>query len=173
MTKHGDRRWNGTYVPIDINPFITHPAHERLYHTTGVYALYSWRTAVWVVLRHTRIVKELWDGSYGFASLSERARISNHLFMSQERQHILLTVYHYICIILLFHSPCVALRKKDDCSRSTQSIAFMSNAARNRQDKSLRHVAMVAKLLDDNKPKKSLKSLFALFQTSPILFNFI
>ena len=32
---------------------------------------------------------------------------------------------------------------------------------------------MVAKVLDDNKPKKSLKSLFALFQTSPILFNFI
>ena len=43
----------------------------------------------------------------------------------------------------------------------------------NRKEKSLRHVAMVAKFLDDNKPKKSLKSLFALFQTSPILFNFI
>ena len=42
-----------------------------------------------------------------------------------------------------------------------------------RKEKSLRHVAMVAKVLDDNKPKKSLKSLFALFQTSPILFNFI
>ena len=27
-----------TYVPVNINPFITHPAHERLYHTTGVYA---------------------------------------------------------------------------------------------------------------------------------------
>ena len=44
---------------------------------------------------------------------------------------------------------------------------------RNREEKSLRHVAMVAKFLDDNKPIKSLKSLFALFQTSPILFNFI
>ena len=42
-----------------------------------------------------------------------------------------------------------------------------------RKEKSLRHVAMVGKVLDDNKPKKSLKSLFALFQTSPILFNFI
>ena len=42
-----------------------------------------------------------------------------------------------------------------------------------REEKSLRHVAMVAKCLDDNKPIKSLKSLFALFQTSPILFNFI
>ena len=32
---------------------------------------------------------------------------------------------------------------------------------------------MVAKFLDDNKPVKSLKNLFALFQTSPILFSFI
>ena len=31
-----------------------------------------------------------------------------------------------------------------------------------REKKSLRHIAMVAKNLDDNKPKKSLKSLFAL-----------
>ena len=37
----------------------------------------------------------------------------------------------------------------------------------------LRHVAMVAKFLDDNKPKIHLKSKFALFQTSLILFNFI
>ena len=43
----------------------------------------------------------------------------------------------------------------------------------NREKKPLRHVAVVAKFLDDNKPTKSLKSLFALFQTSPILFNFI
>ena len=43
----------------------------------------------------------------------------------------------------------------------------------NREEKSLFHVVMVAKFLDDNKPIKSLKSLFALFQTSLILFNFI
>ena len=42
-----------------------------------------------------------------------------------------------------------------------------------RQEKSLRHVAMVAKVLDDNKPKIYLKSKFALFQTSAILFSFI
>ena len=41
------------------------------------------------------------------------------------------------------------------------------------EEKSFCHVAMVAKFLDDNKLIKSLKSLFALFQTSPILFNFI
>ena len=38
---------------------------------------------------------------------------------------------------------------------------------------SLRHAAMVAKFLDDNKPKHHLKSGLALFQTSSILFNFI
>ena len=43
----------------------------------------------------------------------------------------------------------------------------------NRQEKSLRHVAMVAKVLDDNKPEIHLKSKFALFQTSSVLFNFI
>ena len=43
----------------------------------------------------------------------------------------------------------------------------------NIQEKLLRHVAMVAQFLDDNKPKIHLKSKFALFQTSSILFNFI
>ena len=38
--------------------------------------------------------------------------------------------------------------------------------------KSSRYVAIVAKFLDDNKPIKSLKSPFALFQTLPILFSF-
>ena len=37
-----------------------------------------------------------------------------------------------------------------------------------REEKSLRHVAMVAKFLDDKKPEQS-----GLFQTSSILFNFI
>ena len=91
VTWHGDRGWNSwTYVPVDINPFITHPANERLYHTTGVYAPYSLRTAVWVLLRPTTVktVKELWDRAYGFSSLSEKTRKSNHLQMSQQRQHI-------------------------------------------------------------------------------------
>ena len=39
-----------------------------------------------------------------------------------------------------------------------------------REEKSLRQVVMVAKFLDDNKPKRHLKSGFPLFQTSSILF---
>ena len=42
-----------------------------------------------------------------------------------------------------------------------------------REEKSLHHVVMVAKFLDDNKPKIHLKSKFAPFQTSSLLFNFI
>ena len=40
-------------------------------------------------------------------------------------------------------------------------------------EKSLRHVAMVAKFLDVKKPKISLKNEFALFQTSSKLFSVI
>ena len=43
-----------------------------------------------------------------------------------------------------------------------------------REEKSLRHIAMVETVLDDNKTETSLiKSKFALFQTSSILFSFI
>ena len=43
----------------------------------------------------------------------------------------------------------------------------------NREEKSLRQVVLGAKFLNDNKPKRNLKSGFALSQTSSILFNFI
>ena len=33
---------------IEINPFNTNPAHERLYYTIGAYAPYSLPTSVWV-----------------------------------------------------------------------------------------------------------------------------
>ena len=74
LTQHGDRGWNRTNIPIiiDINPFITYPAHEKLYHTTGVYAphfLYPTRN---------RTAKGLWDEAYGFSSLSAEIGLSNH-----------------------------------------------------------------------------------------------
>lgn len=46
----------------------------------------------------------------------------------------------------------------------------------NRKEKSLRHVALVAKFLDNNNPKPHLKSVFGLFQSYrsyPISFNLI
>ena len=48
---------------------------------------------------------------------------------------------------------------------------FLANAME--RGSRLRHVAMVAKFLDVDKSKRHLKSGFALFQTTSILFNFI
>ena len=28
VTQHGDRDWNRTYVPINMNPFISHPDYD-------------------------------------------------------------------------------------------------------------------------------------------------
>ena len=35
VNQHRDKRWNRSCVPIDINSFITHPAHERLTTAPG------------------------------------------------------------------------------------------------------------------------------------------
>ena len=52
---------------------------------------------------------------------------------------------------------------RKDLLKPQRNLIYLS------EEKSLRHVAMVAKILDDNKQNKPLKSLFALFQTSAIL----
>ena len=69
----------------------TIPQTVEVGHTTGVYVPYSFRIVVWVLLRPTRTdpVKVLWDGTYGFSSLSEKTRKYNHLQMSLQRQHFL------------------------------------------------------------------------------------
>ena len=38
VTQHGVRGWNRAYVPIDINPFIIHPAHHKVvpHHPRGL-----------------------------------------------------------------------------------------------------------------------------------------
>ena len=38
VTQHGDRGWNSAYVPIDINPFIIHPADHKVvpHHPRGL-----------------------------------------------------------------------------------------------------------------------------------------
>ena len=61
---------------------------------------YSLWTAVWGLLRLTRIKTEkvLWDRAYGFSSLSEKTRKSNHLQMSQQRQHILLRCFKTLSV---------------------------------------------------------------------------
>ena len=51
-------------------------------HNTGIYTPYSFPTVVWVLLRPTRtryLVLVLWDGTYGFSSLSKKTSKSNRL----------------------------------------------------------------------------------------------
>ena len=50
---------------------------------------------------------------------------------------------------------------------------FENSKLSDREENSLRYLAIVAKFLDDSKPKTALESKFALFQTSSILFNLI
>ena len=128
----GDETANSSQL-ISTPSLPRHPAHERLYHTTWVYALYSLRTAVWVLLRPTRIrtEKELRDGSYGFSSLSEKTIESLTICWCHKKGRTFSSQF-----IINLHNSTFSLstcgsQERNDRSRSTQSIAFMSNAARN------------------------------------------
>ena len=61
------------------------PQPVKFGHTTGVYDPYSFTS------HKNKSVKMLWDGTYGFSSLSEKTRKSNHLQMSLQRQYFLLS----------------------------------------------------------------------------------
>ena len=102
MTLHGDRGWNRTNVAIDINPFITHPAHERLHHTTGVHTPYSLQTAVCVLLYPTRIktVKELWDEPTVFCHYLRRLECLPVTICrcDNQRQNILLSYFKTLSV---------------------------------------------------------------------------
>ena len=78
---------NGTQVPCD-NPTTCKgwPLHRGLqpllFSNSGVGSFTSHKD---------KSMKVLWDGTYGFSSLSEKTRKSNHLQMSLQRQHFLLS----------------------------------------------------------------------------------
>ena len=57
-------------------------------------------------------------------------------------------------------------RQTQESQVTWSSLPF---AGKNSVKNSLRHVAMVAKFWDDNKPIKSLKKLFALFPTTDLI----
>ena len=61
--------------------------------TTGVYdpLLFSNGDVGSFTSHKNKLVKAMWDGTYGFSSLSEKTRKSNHLQMSLQRQHFLLS----------------------------------------------------------------------------------
>ena len=79
---------NGTQVPCEV-PSLPNPTTRKGWpHHRGLRPLLFSNSDVGTFTRHKN-KSVLWDGTYGFSSLSEKARKSNHLQMSLQRQHFL------------------------------------------------------------------------------------
>ena len=75
---------NGTQVPCEVPSLPPGSTTPTLFQW--------WSGDVGSFTSHkNKLVKVLWDGTYGFLSLSEKTRKSNHLQMSSQRQHFLLS----------------------------------------------------------------------------------
>ena len=83
---------NGTQVPCEV-PSLPNPTTRKGWpHHRGLRPLLFSDSDVGSFTSHkNKSVKVLWDGTYGFSSLSEKTRTSNHLQMSLQRQHLLLS----------------------------------------------------------------------------------
>ena len=78
-------------IPCKV-PCLPNPAtREGWPHHQGQPPLLFSNSNVGSFMSHkNRSVKVLWDGTYGFSSLSEKTRTSDHLKLSLQRQHFLL-----------------------------------------------------------------------------------
>ena len=76
-------------------PSLPNPTtHKGWPHHRGPQPFLFWNSDVGSFLSHkSTSVKVLWDGTYGFLSLSEKTRKSNHLQMSLQRQQFLLSYF--------------------------------------------------------------------------------
>ena len=83
---------NGTQVPCEV-PSLPNPTTRKGWpHHRGLRPLLFSNSDVGSFTSHkNKSVKVLWDGTYGFLSLSEKTRKSKHLQMSLQRQHFLLS----------------------------------------------------------------------------------
>ena len=83
---------NGTQVPCEV-PSLRNPTTPKGWpHHRGLRPLLFSNSGVGsFTSRKNKSVQVLWDGTYGFSSLSEKTRKSNHLQMSLQRQHFLLS----------------------------------------------------------------------------------
>ena len=81
-----------SYVPCKV-PSLPNLTTRRVWtHHRSLRPLLFSNSGVGSFTSHkNRSVKVLWDGTYGFSSLSEKTRKSNHLQMSLQRQHFLLS----------------------------------------------------------------------------------
>ena len=91
------RHWQP--LSVHLWAYCTHPTHdvndvmcEGWPQHRGLRPLLFSNSGVGSFTSHkNKSVKVLWDGTYGFSSLSEKTRKSNHLQMSLQRQHFLLS----------------------------------------------------------------------------------
>ena len=85
---------NGTQVPCEV-PSLPNPTTSKGWpHHWGLQALLFLNSDVGSFMSHkNKSAKVLWDGTYSFLSLSKKTRKSNHLQMSLQRQHFLLSYY--------------------------------------------------------------------------------
>ena len=91
------RHWQP--LSVHLCAYSTHPTHdvndvmcEGWPQHRGLRPLLFSNSGVGSFTSHkNRSVKVLWDGTYGFSSLSEKARKSNHLQMSLQRQYFLVS----------------------------------------------------------------------------------
>ena len=105
---------NGTQVPCEV-PSLPNPTTGKGWpHHWGLRPLLFSNSVVGSFTSHeNKSVKVLWDGPYGFSSLSEKTRKSNHLQMSIQRQHFLLSYLKTLSV-----GPAGVWTRDLPCSRS-------------------------------------------------------
>ena len=83
---------NGTQVPCEVPSALNPTTRKGWPHHRGLRPLLFSNSDVGSFTSHqNKSLKVLWDGTYGFSSLSEKTRKSNHLQLSLQRQHFLLS----------------------------------------------------------------------------------
>ena len=99
------RHWQP--LSVHLWAYCTHPTHdvndvmcEGWPQHRGLRPLLFSNSGVGSFTSHkNKSVKVLWDGTYGFSSLSEKTRKSNCLQMSLERQHFLLSYLKSLSVV--------------------------------------------------------------------------
>ena len=101
------QRRNWQPLSVHLWAYCTHPTHdvndvmcEGWPQHRGLRPLLFSNSGVGSFTSHkNKSVKVLWDGTYGFSSLSEKTRKSNCLQMSLERQHFLLSYLKSLSVV--------------------------------------------------------------------------
>ena len=105
-------------------PSLPNPSPVEVGHTTGVYVPYSFRTVVLVLLRPTWT--DQWKccetGPTVFRPYQKRVRRSNHLQMSLQRQHFLLSYLKTMSVGLAGFEPATSRTHRSALSQQFRYI---------------------------------------------------